>query len=271
MSKINTGDLPVRNILESQSKLPAPEDDHPNMLFNEQPVFFVPPELETHDQDKPLNTTPATLNSRPSTKRKETLALVQSEPLFERNRCTIYVSHGDPDAYAQHSKRIRKYLVASDLSEESQYAVEWAIGTVLRDGDEAIIVSVMETDSKLDSDKSRSGTPTATPSLQDIGSSSQGGLATLRPTFLGDRETRAQMLAKQSIAFLKRTRLHVKLCCQAYVIIYYTFRDCINLIDPHRCSIHARNTKHMLVDMVRVKYTPSECQHSDLSLHRLIT
>ena len=31
--------------------------------------------------------------------------------------------------------RQRKYLVATDLSEESVYALEWTIGTILRDGD----------------------------------------------------------------------------------------------------------------------------------------
>lgn len=33
------------------------------------------------------------------------------------------------------SRRQRKYLVATDLSEESVYALEWTIGTILRDGD----------------------------------------------------------------------------------------------------------------------------------------
>lgn len=35
----------------------------------------------------------------------------------------------------QGQRRVRKYLVASDLSEESVYALEWTIGTILRDGD----------------------------------------------------------------------------------------------------------------------------------------
>lgn len=49
---------------------------------------------------------------------------------------------------ANKSRRVRKYLVACDLSDESVYAIEWAIGTVLRDGDSAIVVSVIETDTK---------------------------------------------------------------------------------------------------------------------------
>ena len=33
------------------------------------------------------------------------------------------------------TRRLRKYLVATDLSEEAKYALEWTIGTILRDGD----------------------------------------------------------------------------------------------------------------------------------------
>jgi hypothetical protein len=81
------------------------------------------------------------------------------------NSCTIFLDHGDPLGVAATKQRTRKYLVASDLSDESLYAIEWsqfvqmsmellvdisstAIGTVLRDGDTCIIVSVMETESK---------------------------------------------------------------------------------------------------------------------------
>ncbi|KAK4692374.1 hypothetical protein P7C71_g4814, partial [Lecanoromycetidae sp. Uapishka_2] len=37
-------------------------------------------------------------------------------------------------------KRLRTYLVATDLSDEAAYALEWAIGTILRDGDTLIAV-----------------------------------------------------------------------------------------------------------------------------------
>lgn len=41
----------------------------------------------------------------------------------------------------------RKYLVATDLSEESVYALEWTIGTVLRDGDTIYAIYAMHEDS----------------------------------------------------------------------------------------------------------------------------
>lgn len=37
-------------------------------------------------------------------------------------------------------RRLRKYLVATDLSEESTHALEWTIGTVLRDGDTLLAI-----------------------------------------------------------------------------------------------------------------------------------
>ena len=37
-------------------------------------------------------------------------------------------------------QRIRKYLVATDISDESTHALEWAIGTVLRDGDTLLAI-----------------------------------------------------------------------------------------------------------------------------------
>lgn len=113
---------------------------------------------------------------------KTEIPLISSRPIYERNRCSITLTHGDPDAYVQvpgnmtllesgkqaiedaqnsiqdrlnktaqgtrKKRRGKTYVVASDLSEESYYAIEWAIGTVLRSGDELLFVTVMETDSK---------------------------------------------------------------------------------------------------------------------------
>jgi len=77
------------------------------------------------------------------------LELKTGRPSFEKNRCTVVLTHGDPDKALEESKRKKRtYLVASDLSDESLFAIQWAIGTVLREGDDCIIVSVMETDSK---------------------------------------------------------------------------------------------------------------------------
>ena len=84
---------------------------------------------------------------RKSVKTHEPLPLQTSRPIFQRDRCTITITQGDPEGSLGDRKK-RQYVVASDLSEESRYAVEWGIGTVLRDGDEMLIVSVVENESK---------------------------------------------------------------------------------------------------------------------------
>lgn len=139
------------------------------------------------------------------------LSLTTSRPRFERNRCTISISHGNANAAYKASKRPKRYVVASDGSEESSYAVEWTIGTVLRDGDEMLVVSVMETDTKLDALDPKHEEVSARIEHQRI------------------RQAMASVLAKQAIHLLERTRLEVKISCQA---------------------IHAKNARHMLLDLI---------------------
>ena len=79
--------------------------------------------------EAPAPTAPRTLVRRRSTKleKNPVLKLVSGRPVFEKNRCTVMLIHGDPEI-AGKERRTRKYLVASDLSEESLYAIQWAIG-----------------------------------------------------------------------------------------------------------------------------------------------
>lgn len=101
---------------------------------------------------------PSTLNSggtirgrknprRRKSVKHEPLSYHTSRPIFQRDRCTLRITQGDPDSTLGDRRR-RRYIVASDLSEESRYAVEWGIGTVLRDGDEMLIVTVVENEAK---------------------------------------------------------------------------------------------------------------------------
>lgn len=77
-------------------------------------------------------------------KRRQRLITVVEDAVLDFNRCIISLTHGDYKAARSASKRPRRYLVATDLSEESLYALEWAIGTVIREGDELVVVNVIE-------------------------------------------------------------------------------------------------------------------------------
>lgn len=79
-------------------------------------------------------------------KRAQKLALlmtpVSSTP--ETNRCVRTIYRGDfaemQKEAADNQRRVRKYLVATDLSEEAAHALEWTVGTVLRDGDTLLAI-----------------------------------------------------------------------------------------------------------------------------------
>ena len=90
-----------------------------------------------------LNDSPRHPRRRKSTKSHvhEQLPVVTSRPLFQRDRCSIKLTQGDPEA-ALERRRGRTYMILSDLSVESRYAMEWGIGTVIRDGDELYATSL---------------------------------------------------------------------------------------------------------------------------------
>jgi len=58
-------------------------------------------------------------------------------------------------------RRLRKYLVATDLSDESTHALEWAIGTVLRDGDTLIAMYCLDEEASGDAGSSVPDDPKA--------------------------------------------------------------------------------------------------------------
>jgi nucleotide-binding universal stress UspA family protein len=77
------------------------------------------------------------------------LTEISSAP--DSNRSVRVIYRGDylkivAAAKEEHKER-RKYLVATDLSEESSHAMEWAIGTVLRDGDTLVTICCLADES----------------------------------------------------------------------------------------------------------------------------
>ncbi|WFC96861.1 hypothetical protein MBRA1_003524 [Malassezia brasiliensis] len=144
--------------------------------------------------------------------------LVTKGPLFARNRCTVMMEYGDYRTAAQQTARPKRYVVASDGSEGSQYAINWAMGTVLRDGDETLIVSVMETETKLD--------------FSEEHHHFELNRSTARQRM---RQDMAVLLAHQAFVLLQRTQLAVRVSCQA---------------------VHARNARHMLLSLIDF-YSPT--------------
>jgi hypothetical protein len=121
---------------------PDPVGEGVNVVVAPEPYF--PSSLNTLGS---MNRGKRNPRRRKSLKTHEPLPFHTSRPVFQRDRCTIMITQGDPEGKLG-TRKVRQYVVASDLSQESRYAVEWGIGTVLRDGDEMLIVTVVENDSK---------------------------------------------------------------------------------------------------------------------------
>ncbi|KAI0009204.1 hypothetical protein F4779DRAFT_387521 [Xylariaceae sp. FL0662B] len=75
-----------------------------------------------------------------------TMTPTMSSPEVHRSIRIIYRGeyHKIQKEAEEEHRRLRKYLVATDLSDESTHALEWAIGTVLRDGDTLIAIYCMD-------------------------------------------------------------------------------------------------------------------------------
>lgn len=178
----------------------------PNVIIPEEPLFPNPKEYKVV---KSL---------------RSGLDVVTSRPTFARDRCTITITQGDPDgALERLNKGMRRYVVLSDLSDESRYAVEWAIGTVARDGDEVFLISVMEDEHKVDPKKWGNRDQAQKMKLQKEVSKLVSVLAN------GQRQTQCLLLVRQVTGLLQRTRLNITVTCQA---------------------LHAKNARYMLLDLI---------------------
>jgi nucleotide-binding universal stress UspA family protein len=107
---------------------------HPNTSFDEGASGLNTPV----DSDTEANIT--------DIKRAQKLSInmtpIVSTPVTSRSVRSIF--RGDFAKMQQEAldnqRRVRKYLVATDLSEEAAHALEWTIGTVLRDGDTLLAI-----------------------------------------------------------------------------------------------------------------------------------
>ncbi|KAI0877403.1 hypothetical protein GGS24DRAFT_132644 [Hypoxylon argillaceum] len=105
----------------------------PTTSFDQDPVSGTHTPLDP-ELDADVNAIKAAQNLQLS------LTPIYSTPEVHRSIRIIYrgeFSKIQKEAEEEH-RRLRKYLVATDLSDESTHALEWAIGTVLRDGDTLI-------------------------------------------------------------------------------------------------------------------------------------
>lgn len=83
-------------------------------------------------------------------KRAQNMKIDMGTIIFTEDRTIRTIKRGEYPSSFSDSRRIRSYLVSIDLSSESLYALEWAIGTVVRDYDTMMIVEAIDKDDKDD-------------------------------------------------------------------------------------------------------------------------
>lgn len=106
---------------------------HPNTSFDEASGFNTPVDSDTEADITDI-------------KRAQKLSISMTPVVSTpgTGRCVRTIYRGDfvkvqLEAHDNH-RRVRKYMCATDLSDEAAHALEWTIGTVLRDGDTLLAV-----------------------------------------------------------------------------------------------------------------------------------
>ncbi|PHH59330.1 hypothetical protein CDD81_3380 [Ophiocordyceps australis] len=107
---------------------------HPNTSYDQSPSGA--PSMVDSDDEADMD------DIKRAQKLSFSMTNIISHPESHRSIRIIY--RGEYNKIVQQAEedhhRLRKYLVATDLSDESTHALEWAIGTLLRDGDTLIAI-----------------------------------------------------------------------------------------------------------------------------------
>jgi hypothetical protein len=170
----------------------------------------------------------------------------------------------------QGKRRQRTYLVATDLSEEAMHALEWTIGTVLRDGDTLLAVYAVDEETGTGkagddsphgggvaigegaaslkdqaavigsfTEKARSSSATLHPSPLALGSGVRSAsIASSRNSPDGRAKSRAEQerihaaedISQRCVKLLRKTRLQVRVVIEV---------------------IHCKSPKHLITEVVR--------------------
>ncbi|KAG2227340.1 hypothetical protein INT45_004295 [Circinella minor] len=110
-----------------------------------------------------LNKASQSSAAAPSTKSQRHLVFTEPEVDEQLDRIIVTQYYGKSSPEHKTHQKPRSYLVAYDFSKESRSAVEWTMGTILRDHDEIYVVTIVsEDDSSPESDKEPGQT------LQDV-------------------------------------------------------------------------------------------------------
>ena len=109
---------------------------------------------KNHLNKEPQSSRAASSSSAPSTRSHRHLVFTEPKIDEQLDRIVVTQYYGESSPEHKSHQKPRTYLVAYDFSKESRSAVEWTMGTILRDHDEIYVVTaVSEDEDSADSDK----------------------------------------------------------------------------------------------------------------------
>ncbi|KAL5611726.1 uncharacterized protein BROUX77_001882 [Berkeleyomyces rouxiae] len=119
----------------------------------------------------------------------------------------------------EEAQKPRKYMVATDLSEESSHALEWAIGTVMRDGDTLMAICCVDEETGLlgSEGKSASSNANQSPARND------------RTRLPEERKWAVEEITSRVLRLLRKTKLQVRVLIEV---------------------LHCKNPKHMILEVI---------------------
>jgi hypothetical protein len=137
----------VKSLLEPEISVTSPSGEkiipkkagvYPNTSFDENPAS-APSSAPSSDLDGDFS------DIKRAQKLSINMSLLDTK---DPNRAIRTILRGDwpamEEEIKQERRRARLYIVATDLSDEALYALEWTIGTILRDGDTMIAMCAMD-------------------------------------------------------------------------------------------------------------------------------
>lgn len=157
----------------------------------------------------------------------------------------------------EEQRHLRKYIVATDLSDESTHALEWAVGTVLRDGDTMLCISCVDEEAGIAAPGSSPQTTDDTKTMKEQGAALNvvtnskapitpgGSVLEVQKTGQGsdtpvtpakskaeeDRYKAVRDITERVTKLLRKTRLQVRVIVEV---------------------LHCKNPKHQILEIIDV-------------------
>ncbi|KAK3994553.1 hypothetical protein QBC44DRAFT_322256 [Cladorrhinum sp. PSN332] len=228
---------------------------HPNTSFDSPPTGTHTPMYTDTEEDIT------------DIKRAQNLSFATTQIISnpDTNRTIQIITRGDyaklvQDAEEEH-RPPRKYLVATDMSDESTHALEWAIGTVLRDGDTLLCIYCVDEDGAgitPDNDKEQalainSITNSKTPSTPGgttlaLRSSPLGGAQAASEASLGSSSTNTDTNNKPERNKLEeeRHRAVKDISSRAQKLLRKTRLQVRVIVEV----LHCKNPKHLITEVI---------------------